>query len=181
MARFAEEENVNAWWKVLELNVKAPMALIHAILPSFIKRGKGTVITVGSCASEVPINFMSAYIASKAAIQKSIQIIDMELKEKGIMNYLIHPGGVKTGIGAQEGVALGKEMRDVIDAYAPYMPDTVELAADSMVALAVYSNKGEPGFLSGRYWNVEEDLGEILAKKAEIEERNLYHLKIKKL
>ena len=45
----------------------------------------------------------------------------------------------------------------------------------------MYSREDKAGFLSGRYWDVEEDLGEILGKAKEIEERNLYQLKIKKL
>lgn len=182
LARFTEEKNVDAWWKVMELNVKAPMAMIQAALPSFLSRGSGTIITIGSCASEVPLPFMSAYVASKAAIQKAIQILDMELKSHGILNYLVHPGAINsTGLSQQEGVILGKEMQDMNDGYLPYMIDTMELAADSLVALAVYSQKGDATFLSGRYWDVEEDLAEILAKKGEVEEKNLYMLKIKKL
>lgn len=33
------EEDLETWWKVLEVNVKAPMNLIHAVVPSMIKRG----------------------------------------------------------------------------------------------------------------------------------------------
>ena len=181
LARFTEETNIDSWWKVQELNFKVPIAMIHAVLPSFLSRRNGTIITIGSCASELSLPFMSAYVSSKAAVQKAIQILDMELKEKGILNYLIHPGTIQTGLGAQDGVALGKEMQDMVEAYAPYMLDTLALAADSLVALAVYSGKGEAGFLSGRYWDVEEDLENILGKKGEIEEKNLYHLKIRKL
>jgi short-subunit dehydrogenase len=182
LAKFTEESSIDAWWKVQELNVKAPVAMIHAILPSFLARGSGTIISIGSCASELSLPFMSAYVASKAAIQKAVQILDMELKEKGVLNFLIHPGTIATSLGDQEGVALGKDMRDMMDAYVQnYMPDTLELAADSLVALAVYSGKGEARFLSGRYWDVTEDFGEILAKKGKIEEKNLYQLRIRKL
>ncbi|KAG0647400.1 Short chain dehydrogenase mpl6 [Hyphodiscus hymeniophilus] len=181
IAKFVEDKDLDAWWKVFELNVKAPVALIHAVLPSFLSRGSGMTITIGSCASELPLPFMSAYVASKAAIQKAVQILDMELREKGIFNYLIHPGTIKTSLGEQEGVILGPEMQAMTDSFAPYMVDTLELAADSLVALAAYSDKGEATFLSGRYWDVQEDLGQILEKKQEIEERSLYVLKIKKL
>ena len=180
MARFIEEENLDAWWKVFELNVKAPAAMIHAILPSFLSRGSGTIITIGSIASENTLPFMSAYTASKAAIQKSVQILDIELKEKGIFNYLVHPGVIRTALAQQQGVVLGDEMQAMMDSYAPYMNDTLALAADSMVALAVYSGKGEATFLSGRYWDVEEDLAQIMAKKEEIEAKDLYMLRITK-
>jgi len=68
------------------------------------------------------------------------------------------------------------------------MTDALELPAQSMVALAVLSvNEKDKGgdekikVLSGRYWDVGDDLEEILAKKDEIEERNLYQLRIRKL
>ena len=181
LAKFVEDENVDAWWKVFEVNVKVPVAMIHAILPSFLARGSGTIITIGSKASEITLPFMSAYVGSKAAIQKAIQILDLELKPKGIFNYLIHPGSITTALADQEGVVLGDEMQAMMNAYAPYMNDTLALAADSLVALAVYSGKGEAGFLSGRYWSADEDLEEILAKKEEIEAKNLYLLKIEKV
>lgn len=143
LAKFIEELSIDAWWKVQELNVKAPVAMIHAILSSFLLRGSGTIITIGSCAAEIPLPFMSAYVASKAALQKAVQILDMELKEKGILNYLIHPGTIATGLGNQEGATSGKGMKDMLDVYVQnYMPDTLELAADSMVALAVHSERG---------------------------------------
>lgn len=68
------------------------------------------------------------------------------------------------------------------------MTETLELPAQSIVALAVLSGneKGKGGderikALSGRYWNVTDDLEQILEKSAEIQERNLYHLRIRKL
>ena len=68
------------------------------------------------------------------------------------------------------------------------MNDTPELGAQSMVALAVLggNEKGKGGdervkVLSGRYWDAQDDLEEILNKAGEIEVRNLYQLRIRKL
>jgi len=78
------------------VNLYGPIAFIHAILPSFSKRGKGTIITVGSAAADIVIPNLSAYCTSKAALHKAIHALDDELKGKGIMSYIIHPGGVET-------------------------------------------------------------------------------------
>lgn len=68
------------------------------------------------------------------------------------------------------------------------MIDSIELPAQSMVALAVLAGneKGKGGdervkALSGRYWDMNDDLEQILEKSGEIAERDLYHLRIRKL
>jgi hypothetical protein len=68
------------------------------------------------------------------------------------------------------------------------MIDSIDLPAQSMVALAVLAgNEKDKGGdervkrLSGRYWDVSDDLEQILEKSAEIAERDLYHLRIWKL
>ena len=68
------------------------------------------------------------------------------------------------------------------------MIDSIDLPAQSMVALAVLAgNEKDKGGdkrvkrLSGRYWDVSDDLEQILEKSAEIAERDLYHLTIRKL
>ncbi|KAE9378663.1 NAD(P)-binding protein, partial [Stipitochalara longipes BDJ] len=89
---FYLEKNIDFWWHVQEVNVKAPMALIHACLPSMIARGSGKIITLGSAAADNSFPFGSAYGASKAALQKAHQCLDIEMRGKGIVFYCIHPG-----------------------------------------------------------------------------------------
>jgi hypothetical protein len=68
------------------------------------------------------------------------------------------------------------------------MVDSIDLPAQSMVALAVLArNEKDKGGdervtrLSGRYWDVSDDLEQILEKSAEIAEWDLYHLRTGKL
>jgi short-subunit dehydrogenase len=182
MARFATDSaDLSKWWKVVEVNLLAPISMIRAITPCFSARGKGTIITVGSSAADLPLPFLSSYCASKAGVQKAVQIIDMELREKGILNFVIQPGAVRTTI--SESVE-GDDLKGLMDGFKEYMIDTEELAGHSMVALAARSLQGEEGgvgWLSGRFWDCEEDLEELIAKREEIEEKGLYQLRIQKL
>lgn len=186
-ARFTEESSLDAWWWLFELNVKAPMALIHAILPSFLKHASAespnTIITIGSTAADLTFPFMTAYNASKAAIHKSIQILDLELRSQNIYNFVLHPGNIPTDLNQMDSAYLGDEMRDMMRAYVQYMLTQLALPADSMVALAalLYGGDERVGVLSGRLWDVEDDLEEMLGKKEEIEEKGLYHLRTRKL
>jgi len=61
------------------------------------------------------------------------------------------------------------------------MNDTQELSAQNVVTLAVLAGneKREGGHervtvLSGRYWDAQDDLEEILEEAGEIKEKNLY-------
>ncbi|KAE9369866.1 NAD(P)-binding protein [Stipitochalara longipes BDJ] len=188
MSRFSTDPDISAYWKVFEVNIKAPLVLLHAALPFFAKNegGKGIVITVGSAAADLPLPFQSSYDASKAAVQKAVQILDMELREQGVLNFLIQPGAMVTDLGRD--AVVGTEFQEMLGGWAKYMTDDIELPAQSMVALAVLAgNEKGKGVderikvLSGRYWDVKDDLEQILEKTEEIAERDLYHLRIRKL
>jgi NAD(P)-dependent dehydrogenase (short-subunit alcohol dehydrogenase family) len=67
MARLAEEKDFATWWRVWEVNTLAPQALIPAVLPSFLARGRGTVINVTSAAGDgcpVPVPLIVRWIES---------------------------------------------------------------------------------------------------------------------
>ncbi|KAL3426405.1 short chain dehydrogenase reductase [Phlyctema vagabunda] len=180
MAPFAAEEDLGIWWRVFEVNLKAPLAFIHAVLPSFLARGRGTSITVGSAASEQPLPNMSAYVGSKAGLQRTIEMLDAELRPQGLLNFYLHPGSVNTALADPNNAELyaTAEMRTMIKGFHEILIDTPELAADSMVALT--ANETGAHFLSGRFVSVNEDLGELLAKREEIESRNLFHLRVQR-
>jgi len=69
-----------------------------------------------------------------------------------------------------------------------YMTDNIALPAQGMVALAVLAGNGKDKggdervkLLSGRYLDLKDDLEQTLEKSGEIAERDLYHLRIRKL
>jgi NADP-dependent 3-hydroxy acid dehydrogenase YdfG len=116
MSHFSQEKDISAYWRVFEVNVKGPLALLHAVLPAFQKQKKGIVITVGSTAADLPLPFQSSYDASKAAVQKAIQILDMELREHGVLNFVIQPGTMLTGLGS--GAVIGEDFMALLSGYA---------------------------------------------------------------
>jgi NADP-dependent 3-hydroxy acid dehydrogenase YdfG len=181
MARFAEEDNFATWWHVWEVNSLAPLALIHALLPSFRARGHGIVITLGTAVTDTPVPFLSSYIGSKAGMQKAIQVIDPELKAQGIQNFVVHPGANISELSAGDDSIIGDEMKGIISGFLQYMTDSLALPADSIVALAGLAEEGKAGFLSGRFWDVAEDLEELMHKRDEIESEDLYNLRLRKL
>jgi NAD(P)-dependent dehydrogenase (short-subunit alcohol dehydrogenase family) len=181
MARFTEEKDFTTWWRVWEVNTLAPFALIHGLIPSFRARGHGIIITLGTAVIDSPLPFLSSYVGSKAGMQKAIQVIDLELRSQGVQNFVVHPGSNVSELSAGDGSIIGREMKEIIANYLPYMTDTLTLPADSMVALAGLAEEGKAEFLSGRFWDVAEDLEELMEKQDEILTEDLYNLRLRKL
>lgn len=167
-----EDDDIDTWWRVHEVNVRAPVALTRAALPSMIKRKTGIVITVSSNVATMALPCMAAYTSSKAAISKFHESITPELEGTGVSTFAINPGMVKSELGAPDG-ALNKEamQHPAMQAFMSHVQGTAkyqepELPAQFCVALAA-----EPRVkvLTGHHLNAEQDL-EAVIKEAEKEE-----------
>ena len=189
MGALVDEENFSTWWRVLEVNLRGPVALTHAVLPSMVERKTGTIITVSSTAGSQDIALVTAYATSKAAVIKFQQDLAAEVGRHGITTYSIHPGTVATDLGAIEGAINMESMQQEPEAQRQFQEfkdlkyQTPELMADSCVALCA-----EERFrvLSGRFVDCEQRLDRVL-EEAEKEEKgrvgkeNLYRLKLEEL
>jgi len=89
--------------KHLEANVLAPIILTRLVLPQMIERGEGHVvnITSGSGLSDPPAAAGSGgwglgYGMSKGAFHRLAGILKLELGDRGIRAYNLHPGFVTT-------------------------------------------------------------------------------------
>ena len=186
----AEDEDMDIWWRVYEVNVRAPVAMIRAVLPGMLQRKSGILISTSSSVATLNLPTMSAYNSSKAAISKFHEGITAELEGSGILSFAVHPGQIATELGKPDGAinkasmdhfAVKKFMEMVSDPNAKRQ--TPELPADTMVALAA-----EPRckVLHGRHVNADQDLETVLkeAEKdgmGEIGKNDLYVVRIGQL
>ncbi|KAK0903718.1 hypothetical protein LTR02_007402 [Friedmanniomyces endolithicus] len=106
-----EDEDMDIWWRVHEVNVRAPVALIRAVLPSMMERKTGIVITISSGVASMALPVMTAYASSKAAISKFHELLTIELKGTGILSFSATPGLVQTELG-KPADALNKAAMD---------------------------------------------------------------------
>jgi NAD(P)-dependent dehydrogenase (short-subunit alcohol dehydrogenase family) len=78
----------------------APLTLIKLLVPGMVKRGKGTVLNVTSgVAYTDPLDMGSygiGYAVGKAGLFKAAGILAVELGDKGITAYNVHPGFIAT-------------------------------------------------------------------------------------
>lgn len=86
-----------AWQLALTVNVVGPMMLAQAALPH-IRARKGRIIHVTSGAASIPISGLSAYCASKAALNQLGQCLAKEEPEVTVIAF--DPGTVDTSMQA---------------------------------------------------------------------------------
>lgn len=166
-----EDEDLDLWWRVYEINVRAPVALIRAVLPGMIERKSGIVMSVSSSVATMALPVMTAYASSKAAISKFHESLGPELEGTGVLSFAVHPGMVATELGKPDDAinksAMGhpavKKFMEAIGGNVKRQD--IAVPADTIVALAA-----EPRckVLTGKHVNSDQDLEGVL-KEAEME------------
>ncbi|MBW6478416.1 MAG: SDR family NAD(P)-dependent oxidoreductase [Bacteroidales bacterium] len=81
---------------IIQLNVSAPVILLHELLPNLLKQKKAWVLNVASMASFSPMGFKTVYPASKKFIQHFSSGLREELKSKNISISCVYPGPMGT-------------------------------------------------------------------------------------
>jgi short-subunit dehydrogenase len=89
---------------LLDINLCAPLALTHALLPA-LARSVGRVVFIGSVAATLPVPDYAVYGATKAALEGFARSLRVELRgQVGVQ--VIHPGATRTAMHAKAGAPL---------------------------------------------------------------------------
>ena len=95
---FFEEQPEADFRRVIETNLFGTCALTREILPAMRKQRSGRIITVTSVAAYVAGPSMSAYVASKRALQGWMESLAIETRPFGLSVAVVEPGTYKTNI-----------------------------------------------------------------------------------
>lgn len=95
---YFHETPVEAWSKVIHVNVMALMHLTSLFLPGMIESGKGQVVIMSSTAGFIPTSFETAYSVSKCAVRGFGMALSDEVNDLGIDVTIIYPLWSGTGI-----------------------------------------------------------------------------------
>ena len=82
--------------RMIDLNIRALVALTHRYLRGMRKRKHGKIINVSSAAGFQPIPFMATYAATKAFVNSFSEAIAEENRPFGIQVMALCPGSTKT-------------------------------------------------------------------------------------
>jgi glucose 1-dehydrogenase len=95
--------------RVWHVKVRAPVELVHRLLPLIRAAPGASVINVTSIHDVVPYAQNSAYCASKAALAMFTRTIAIELGPEGIRVNNLAPGAVETDINREVLDQIGRE------------------------------------------------------------------------
>ena len=95
-----QDSDLDAWRRLIEINVNGVYHGIRAALPVMRLQGRGTIITLSSGAAHNPLVGWSACSASKAAVAMLSRVADLESRQHGIRVMGLAPGTIATDMQA---------------------------------------------------------------------------------
>jgi len=165
------ETEPDEWWRTLEVNLRGTLYCTRAVLPGMLSRGHGRIVNVCSEAGFEAWPMLSAYVVSKAALYRLSENIAAETRGQGVAVFAISPGFVRTEM-TEHGLTCGDP--GVEQQYADWFANHEDVPAQMSANLVVYLASGAADVLSGRNIDVSDDVAQMVARAAEIQENDLY-------
>ena len=142
----ADVENIR---EVFETNTLGPIAVTKAVMSQFRARKAGVIVNVSSSVNVKPLPALSAYSASKAALNAFTESFALEADLFGVRVRLVLPGSSpSTSFGRNAVARMGM---DIPDPYAAFVADylgelrsSAEVTTPEEVAQAVWAAVTEP-------------------------------------
>ena len=163
------------WWRVMEVNVRGTHLCTRAVLPGMIARGSGRIVNLSSGAATYPVGLdndgelTSAYMASKAAVNRYTEAVAGECYANGVRVFAISPGMVKTDMTAEVFTDIWEDE----DVWTP-MERCLDLICDMDAGLL--------DALSGRYLRAAlDDWRAVAARADEVLELDTHVLRLREL
>jgi NAD(P)-dependent dehydrogenase (short-subunit alcohol dehydrogenase family) len=102
-----EETGIAEIDEMLAVNVRAPLLLIAALVPSMVENGSGSIINLSSVSALLGTPRRAAYAASKGALDSATRSLAIELGPSGVRVNSVAPGVVDTALWAKNKVIPG--------------------------------------------------------------------------
>lgn len=126
---FFIDEPPHAAAALLQVNIAAPIALIHAVLPRMIAAGRGQIVNVGSIFGSIGFPCFAAYSASKFALRGFSEALRRELSGSGVTVTYVAPRFTRTDFNRGPVARMAEALRmnqDEPDAVAREIVDAIE-------------------------------------------------------
>ncbi len=90
------EGSIEDWEEMIDTNVKGMLFISKAVIPGMVKRGKGTIVNIGSVAGHSVYPRGNVYCASKHAVDALTKGMRMDLVDTPLRVCTVDPGLVQT-------------------------------------------------------------------------------------
>ena len=102
----------DAWDRIFNVNVKGIYNCVNAVMPSFLNKHAGSIVTVSSMWGQVGASCEAAYSATKGAIIALTKALAKELGPSGIRVNSVAPGVILTDMCASVDPEILAEMAE---------------------------------------------------------------------
>ena len=173
------ETSIEEWWRVLDVNLRGAALCSHLVLPGMVTRQHGRIINLISGGAAFSLAYFSGYIASKAALARFSEVLAAETKPHGISVFALAPATVRTAM--SEHSLNSPDGKKWIPWFARIFDEGLTVPVERVAEFAAQLSSGVADALSGRFLSVTDDLELLLNNVAEIDQENLYSLRVRKL
>lgn len=136
-----EGVSIDAMRQLFELNTFGTMAMTQAVLPAFRTQGSGVIVNVSSAVTLKPLPMLSAYTASKAAVEAFSEGLTLEVEPFGVRVRLVIPGRApETSFSA---TARARSQNGIPEAYAAWAKQVFSATPQQSAEITVAADVAE--------------------------------------
>ena len=151
------ENNLSLWNEAIQVNLLAPVALCHGLLPLLSSSGGGSIINLSGGGATGPRANFTAYASAKAALVRFSETLAQEVQDQKIRVNCIAPGAMKTALLEQVVTygmtSSGKREFEIAQKVFAQGGASMDKVADLALFLAGKESLGITGKLISAVWD----------------------------
>jgi NAD(P)-dependent dehydrogenase (short-subunit alcohol dehydrogenase family) len=172
------ENSTSLWNEAIQVNLLAPVALCHGLVPFMSSSGGGSIINLSGGGATGPRANFTAYASAKAALVRFSETLSQEVQAQHIRVNCIAPGAMKTDLLEQvvtSGMTTsGKREFEIAQKVFTQGGASMDKVADLALFLASNASLGITGKLISAVWDHWQEWPEHLE---ELEASDAYTLR----
>ena len=142
LAPMADAES-DDWQAMVDVNLKAPLALIAAAMPHMLARGSGHILNISSISARRVGPGVAVYAATKAALDTVTEGLRQELAPRGVRVGTVQLGAIGTPLNDKiRNPAMRRLIKTRESAYTPMPALAAAKAIADVLALPAALNAG---------------------------------------
>lgn len=153
IVRFVESDP-ELWDRVLAVNLRGPIAVTHAVLPTMIERGRGSLVFISSDAGRVGSSGEAVYSAAKGGVIAFSKAVAREVARHGIRSNSVAPGPTDTPFLD----IFGAESEQILTSMVRQTPLRRLASPDDVAAAACFLASDEAAHVTGQTLSVSGGL-----------------------